>query len=204
MTCFNELFYAYEYPKNDVASKIQISEDDLNRATDVLLGYIKGDIDTLEVEVSVAGEKVDMFNAKEMEHMKDVKELYQTISILRWISLAGLILIIALRYITKVKDNFRSLFSAYRHFLIIVFSFIGAIAVFALADFNSFWHMFHHIFFTNDLWLLDPNRDRLIMMVPSGFFYDLILLIIFVFLAATFLIYVLLRMISKREGIREC
>ena len=34
--------------------------------------------------------------------------------------------------------------------------------------------MFHHIFFRNDLWLLDPNTDILIMMVPETFFFHLV------------------------------
>ena len=32
--------------------------------------------------------------------------------------------------------------------------------------------MFHHIFFTNDLWILDPATDMLINIVPEGFFMD--------------------------------
>ena len=31
---------------------------------------------------------------------------------------------------------------------------------------------FHLISFTNDLWILDPRRDYLIMMFPQGFFFD--------------------------------
>ena len=50
----------------------------------------------------------------------------------------------------------------------------GALAFYAFLDFNEFWTMFHHIFFRNDLWLLDPNTDVLIMMVPETFFFNLV------------------------------
>ena len=50
----------------------------------------------------------------------------------------------------------------------------GALAFYAFLDFNEFWTMFHHIFFRNDLWLLDPNTDILIMMVPETFFFHLV------------------------------
>ena len=53
--------------------------------------------------------------------------------------------------------------------------------LFALIDFDSFWRNFHEIFFTNDLWLLDPRTDILIMMVPLQFFYDLVMRIVITF-----------------------
>ena len=39
-------------------------------------------------------------------------------------------------------------------------------------DFTRYFILFHEIFFTNDLWMLDPTTDRLINMVPEGFFID--------------------------------
>ena len=32
--------------------------------------------------------------------------------------------------------------------------------------------MFHHIFFNNDLWMLNPDTDLLINIVPEPFFMD--------------------------------
>ena len=45
--------------------------------------------------------------------------------------------------------------------------------------------MFHHIFFHNDLWILDPATDMLINIVPEGFFSDTVLHI-----GITFFLYV--------------
>ena len=42
--------------------------------------------------------------------------------------------------------------------------------VLAVVDFNWFWTQFHHVFFTNDLWLLNPATSVLIQMVPEAFF----------------------------------
>jgi integral membrane protein (TIGR01906 family) len=42
----------------------------------------------------------------------------------------------------------------------------------ALADFNALFLQFHLVSFTNDLWQLDPARDRLIQMYPAQFFRD--------------------------------
>ena len=39
-------------------------------------------------------------------------------------------------------------------------------------DFSKYFIVFHHIFFDNDLWILDPSVDMLINIVPEGFFRD--------------------------------
>lgn len=51
---------------------------------------------------------------------------------------------------------------------------IVVILLLAVVDFSSFWTTFHKIFFRNQLWILDPSTDILIMMVPSQFFFDLV------------------------------
>ena len=45
-------------------------------------------------------------------------------------------------------------------------------------DFNSFWINFHYIFFTNELFFLDPNKDILIQIVPERFIFDLVFIIV--------------------------
>lgn len=46
----------------------------------------------------------------------------------------------------------------------------GAILLMTLVDFSSAFEKFHKIFFTNDLWILDPRTDVLIQMLPQIFF----------------------------------
>ena len=38
------------------------------------------------------------------------------------------------------------------------------VAVLSFLDFDALWTRFHQIAFRNDLWLLDPTRDYLIML----------------------------------------
>ena len=40
-------------------------------------------------------------------------------------------------------------------------------------DFNRAFILFHHLLFTNDLWLLNPMTDVLIQMFPEVFFSDM-------------------------------
>lgn len=48
----------------------------------------------------------------------------------------------------------------------------------AMTDFNKYFIKFHEIFFTNDLWLLNPLTDRMIMLLPEVFFRDIVLVIV--------------------------
>ena len=176
-----------------------ISDSDLEKATEVLLGYIRGSYDSLAVEVTIDGEVVAMFNEKEVAHMVDVRNLYMTVSTVRYIALA--ILVLGFIYIALKKEGraFVALKKAYTNLLSLLGAFIGVLVIFALSDFTSFWNTFHQIFFTNDLWLLDPSSDRLIMMVPESFFFDLVIMIVVLFVLTLAVVYFLLNRTTRRE-----
>ena len=47
---------------------------------------------------------------------------------------------------------------------------IGALLAYGVSrDFTAAFLRFHEIFFTNDLWLLDPSVDLLVNIVPEAF-----------------------------------
>ena len=48
-------------------------------------------------------------------------------------------------------------------------------------DFTGFWTWFHTVFFSNDLWLLDPRTDFMICMLPEIIFNQLVISIIIEF-----------------------
>ena len=49
------------------------------------------------------------------------------------------------------------------------------------SDFDKYFIRFHEIFFDNDLWMLNPETDKLIRLVPIGFFIDSALYIAIIF-----------------------
>ena len=51
---------------------------------------------------------------------------------------------------------------------------LACIGAYVAVDFSSFWTKFHHIFFTNDLWLLDYDTDRMIRICPEQLFFDIV------------------------------
>ena len=52
-----------------------------------------------------------------------------------------------------------------------IFLVVGILGIF-LVFFDYFFILFHKISFSNDLWILNPKTDYLIMMFPENFFRD--------------------------------
>ena len=51
------------------------------------------------------------------------------------------------------------------------------LAAATLLSFDRLWTRFHLVAFSNDLWMLDPARDRLIQLFPPEFWLDATLLL---------------------------
>lgn len=202
MYALNQNFFEKEYDKMGTAASIGMSEEDLEHTTDVLLSYTAGNRDNLDLAVEINGQTEEVFGEREKDHMVDVQALYIAARNVRTSFLiAAPILILIAFLISKsraVKILCRSFLYASAAFLAVVV----ALGLYAVMDFPSFWTSFHHVFFTNDLWLLNPYTDVLIMMVPEQFFFDLVTSIIirFVSIFAAFNVaaFVGLKMYNKR------
>lgn len=174
---FDIKFFRDFYSENESAEAIGISFEDLMISTEVLLDYTRGKKDSLDVLVTVDGGREMMFNKREVDHMVDVRDLYLNAILIRNL-LAGLFLSILILDVLRKKFSFEQHWQAVKNASTVMFALIGFIVMAALIDFNTFWTTFHLIFFRNDLWLLNPNTDRLIMMVPLDFFISLVTRII--------------------------
>lgn len=179
--CFQRSFYQYEYQKNQQAEVIGMSEEDLMNSTDTLLSYLQNQRDDIVVEANVNGVNREVFNERETLHMVDVKNLLnnavRTRDILLWGGLVVLLIILV-----KNKNTWVSLLKeSYKYALMMIGIFVAMLAIWAIADFNSFWIDFHYLFFDNTLFFLDPNTSIMINMFPESFFFDLVFGIIVVY-----------------------
>lgn len=175
---FSKSFYKKEYEKLGTAAEIGMSREDLQRATDTLLDYLKDKRDDLFVQANIGGQEREVFNERETLHMVDVKNLYL------WAMRIGngLLILAVLFYLWAFfsGQDKHAVLGGYLQGNFILLGIIAVLGIYAAIDFNSFWTGFHHIFFTNDLWLLDPRTDILIQMVPEQFFFDLVMRIVVV------------------------
>ena len=202
-------FYQREYKKLGTAQSIGISEDDLIRVTDKLIRYTTGAEDNLNIQAEIQGQMQEVFGEREKAHMVDVKALYLGARTVRTVSLVLAAVLIAAAFLAGKRDALRVLCRSFLRVSVGFVVVVGAIALYAAVDFTAFWTSFHHVFFTNDLWLLDPRTDVLIQMVPEQFFSDLVARIIARFVsifltlniaAAAGLIYIKRRGRAAAEG----
>lgn len=185
---FSKDFYQNKYKELNTAESMSMSEDDLNKATDVLLDYIKGTVSTVDLKVKVNNETVEMFNEKEKDHMVDVKNLFQNVVNAKRVMIVLVVAAVILYSRKKDYENARLSKDVVKTAGFMMLLFFGGIIFFALIDFNAFWTQFHKVFFSNDLWLLDPRTDRMINMFPEAFFSAMVIRIITHFIVTTALV----------------
>ena len=197
---FDRDFYAEEYGKYGTPATVGVSDDTLREATDTLLSYIQGGREDLDLSVTINGAERQFYNEREKAHMVDVKALYASaVGVMIWGGIAAAGLFAACFIIWKKKAILPVLEGFYKTSYAVLAAF-AALAVYAAIDFNSFWVNFHLVFFRNDLWLLDPNTDLMIRMFSSGFFFDLVFLIIALFLGILIPAVIAARIVHKKLG----
>ena len=178
----NRSFYDPQYRKNGTAEHIGIRHQDLMVVTDNLLSYMTNQREDLEMQFGVKGEIREIFDEREKLHMIDVLNLYMgvihvAIGITAAIG-AGLF------YVIK-KDGWHTARSTlnkkYMGAALGLGIFCLVFGLLVVTNFQWFWTHFHYVFFTNDLWMLDPRISIMINMFPLNFFYAMVTRILIVF-----------------------
>ena len=172
-------FYEKKYEELNVAQSIGLNSTDLTKATNVLLDYLVGKTDSLEVYATIDGKNQEVFNQREKDHMIDVQVLFMNTINIRNIALITMFISGILIYLFNKKDWLNVIVNGIKqasYILGFVFIFL---VTFAVLDFESFWIYFHKLLFSNELWLLNPYTDNLILMVPLPFFFSLVTLILY-------------------------
>ncbi len=117
----------------------------------------------------VDGMEYVAFNAKEQAHMADVYRLFFNST---WVCWTLLILSFGCLFQFDNRAPWKSLphMLTFRRTLLGVLVAVTVLIVLACIDFDSLFILFHRIAFTNDLWLLNPQTDLLIRLMPIEFF----------------------------------
>lgn len=169
---FNQDFYMKEFEKYDITKVTTMSTEDLSRVSEKLISYLKDDDKNLNIKAVIKGESREVFGQREKQHMVDVKVLFIKGFNFRNISLG--IAMIALIFILVVsKRKNRDIYQALLWSGIIPIVLMMILYILLKIDFHKYFTYFHKIFFTNDLWLLNPETEVLIQMLPLEFFIDI-------------------------------
>lgn len=201
LIAFNEPYYAEQYEKYQVPQSIGIKMPDLMSATDNMLNYLNGKRDNLDFKMYINDVQQEFFSERDKLHMVDVKNLFVKGRLIRNIGFWYCVIFLAfLGY--KMKDRRNKLSKLF------IYTFIaGVVPIIALVilmniDFYKYFTIFHEIFFNNDLWQLEPAKDRLINMYPEAFFSGIAFRIAFYYIAELILL-LLLGIIGLRYSKRH-
>ena len=130
---------------------------------DMITDYLRGKTNSFQHVFTVDSTEYAAFNQKEQHHMADVQSLFVACRTVFW----------ACFVLTNVGAILLRGKMAWRTFcrtLLIILAAIAAVIILACIDFDSLFIRFHQVAFTDDLWLLDPNYDLLIRLMPIEFF----------------------------------
>ncbi|MDD3253604.1 MAG: TIGR01906 family membrane protein [Lachnospiraceae bacterium] len=164
-------FYEKEYAKYHVLDDVNMEMEDLLDVTHEMMAFLRGDRADLHVPTVVGGQPREFFNEREIAHMEDVQGLFLAALAIRRVCLALMAACVLLLFALKA-DVKRVLPKMLCIGTGLFFAILAVLTGIISTDFSKYFIVFHHIFFNNDLWMLDPRTDLLINIVPEPFFAD--------------------------------
>ena len=166
-------WYEKAYEKYDVLDDLEMKMQDVMHVTEEMMSYLRGNREALVVHTIVDGEEQEFFNDREKAHMVDVRKLF--VGGLWTRRIAVLIFVLAVILLAKTKSDWKRLLP--KSILIgfgVFVGIVGIVGVLVATNFNKYFLLFHKLAFRNELWLLNPETDLLIRMLPEGFFFDMV------------------------------
>jgi integral membrane protein (TIGR01906 family) len=163
--------YQYGFDKYEVGQTTGLAEPELEKVAAGLIGYFNSGEEFISLSVTKDGEPFEVFNEREVAHLRDVKGLFRLAY--RVLLGTGLYAVIYAGLSFLWWRQYRRPF--YRGLVWgggLTLALMLVVGLVAVIDFDWFFRQFHLISFANDLWLLNPATDYLIMLFPQGFWFD--------------------------------
>ena len=164
--------YNRGFEKYRISLTTGIAEEDLRHVAGQIRHYFNSTDEPLLVKTQVYGEERELFNPREVQHMRDVKRLVW------WVYAAAAVSGIYLLSATSwgIVVNGQGFLGVLAQRVIRGVALMGilvvVVGIFALAGFDTLFLKFHQLAFANDLWQLDPRRDYLVIIFPQRFWLD--------------------------------
>jgi integral membrane protein (TIGR01906 family) len=164
--------YKHDFEKYDISQATGLANSELEKAATGLISYFNSDEEYISLTVVKDGEPFELFNEREVIHLKDVKGLIQLDYGVLEGTLAYVLAYAGVCLFWKKRRYWRHLAWGLVGGGGITLGLMLALGLGILFDFEQIFWQFHVISFSNQFWLLDPTRDYLKMLFPDGFFYD--------------------------------
>ena len=168
----NPGIYNGGFEKYSISRISGITDADLRQVGVEIRHYINSANEPLDVKTHIFSQERNLFNQREISHMKDVKELVRGVYILA-VASALYLTAVAVTGFCLQKGTFVLPLAkriSWGGGLTLISLTVFGIA--ALVGFDSLFLKFHQLSFANDLWRLDPRTDYLVLIFPQGFWFD--------------------------------
>jgi integral membrane protein (TIGR01906 family) len=161
-----------EFDKYGASERTGVSSEELSRVASHWSSYLLLQRDDIDIRVTIDGREQQLFNEREIHHMVDVRDLFAQFYTIGLVAGGYALAYVVVGRALWGRRHWRSVGGNLAWGGGATLAICGAIALLSMANFSEFWTRIHLVSFDNDLWMLDPRTDRLIMMVPQGFWYD--------------------------------
>lgn len=163
----NEIrLYEYGFNKYMVSEKTGFSDEELLDVAQGLIHYFN---------TGNSGEEFEIFNEREVAHLKDVRSLIALCYCVQQATLLYLVIFALAGFIWQRKRFAPPLIRMLVGGSILTIALLAFMGIAALADFDWLFTTFHHVFFSGDSWILSGYLPQIF---TGGFFYDAALFII--------------------------
>ena len=169
--------YEFGFRRHDVALRTDLTLKQLSEAGRQIRDYFNSSQEPLDMRITVDGATRALYNDREIQHMRDVKELAWGAYRVQEGTLLYLVLFATLGFFVlgnEFAGRLRSLLVRGSFLTVVLIVMVGLGSV---VSFGPLFVLFHQISFSNDLWQLDPYTSYLVRMFPQGFWLEATLLI---------------------------
>lgn len=172
---FKQLYY-YDIDKLNIERLSGLSKEDIKLNYDYLIDYNTRHDDS-EFEMPT------IKSSKEGKiHFEEVRDIFQSVNTIFYICLIVSIVGIVINIKNKSVEFLNIISKA-----IIGIPIILALPI--VIDFDRTFIIFHELLFDNNYWIFDPKLDPVINMLPTEFFLHAGMLILFIILISSIVLY---------------
>lgn len=164
--------YRNGFQRYNTATRSGITDADLIAIGAELRRYFNTRTEPLAVRAPIYGIEQDVFNQREIAHMYDVKRLVRGTY---WVALGSALWVLATLAAGFAMRRREYISPAARLAVwggaVTLLAVVG-VGLASIAAFEQLFLLFHRLSFANDLWILNPYTDYLLILFPGGFWFD--------------------------------
>ena len=196
--------YERGFEKFEISTSSHLDNAQLSEIAQRLIGYFNSTYDSPQMLVTSEDRtEFALYHDYELVHLADVKTLFELNSTVQSILLLFIVVLVLAAFSGHNPGWKREITKSLKlGATLSLLSLLLASILFA-ADFSWMFVGFHLVAFNNSFWLLDPNRDYLVILFPLGFWEDMFLLagiLTAAFATATLAIPRILHHITHQDG----